>query len=124
MFLLLMLVAAGSGSYFYYEKQTARAKEEEVITAGENQELIYGEITDIVGNEMKLALVDYGEKNGRADYTKTGEERSYQILVGTEVETKLGAITTFSRLAGGDVVELLLEKDEADGCILKMWIVG
>lgn len=122
-FLMMLCAAAGATGYFYREKQTAQAEEEQVMTVGENQEILYGEITDIVGNEMKLAMAEYGTAQGRASYTMTGEEREYQIPVGTEVETKLGAVTTFSRLASGDMVEMLVEKDGADGCILKIQIV-
>lgn len=56
-----------------------------------------------------------------ASYTETGESASYQIPVGTDVITQLGVTTTFSRLAAGDVIALLLE--EGTDNILKIWIV-
>jgi len=46
------------------------------------------------------------------------------IPVGTDVITKLGTTTTFARLATGDVVQMLMEKDGNDEVIVKMWIVG
>ena len=94
-----------------------------MLTAGENQRILFGQITDIVGNEMKLLPGEYKEENGRGFFTAGSGEIEYQIPVGTQVETKLGAVTTFSRLATGDVVEILLEEDGADGCILKMQIL-
>lgn len=55
-------------------------------------------------------------------YTETGEARSFEIPVGTQVITKLGVETTFSRLAAGNLIALLLEK-ETDN-ILKIWVVS
>lgn len=119
----LFVVAVVVCGYFYKEQKTALAQEENVLTAGENQRILFGQITDIVGNEMKLLPGEYKEENGRGFFTAGSGEIEYQIPVGTQVETKLGAVTTFSRLATGDVVEILLEEDGADGCILKMQIL-
>lgn len=57
-------------------------------------------------------------------YTETDETGQMQIPVGTEVETKLGTITTFSRLSNGDIIKMLLQKDDAGtNALLKIWIM-
>lgn len=55
-------------------------------------------------------------------YTETGEARSFEIPVGTQVITKLGVETTFSRLSAGNIIALLLEKGTDN--ILKIWVVS
>ena len=55
-------------------------------------------------------------------YTETGEARSFEIPVGTQVITKLGVETTFSRLSAGYIIALLLEKGTDN--ILKIWVVS
>ena len=58
-------------------------------------------------------------------YNLTGEKAEYMIPVRTSVTTQLGAVTTFSRLAAGDYVKLLVEKDDkGNDVILQIWIVG
>ena len=58
-------------------------------------------------------------------YKLTGEKAEYMIPVKTSVTTQLGAVTTFSRLAAGDYVKLLLDKDEnGNAIIVQIWIVG
>lgn len=57
-----------------------------------------------------------------AAYTETGEARSFEIPVGTQVITKLGVETTFSRLSAGNIIALLLE--EGTDNILKIWVVS
>lgn len=57
-------------------------------------------------------------------YTETDETSQMQIPVGTEVETKLGTITTFSRLSNGDIIKMLLQKDDTGtNALLKIWIM-
>ena len=62
-----------------------------------------------------------GGQSGRSAYTETGETKSWQIPVGTDVITSLGVTTTFSRLSAGDVIAVLTE--EGTDNILKIWIV-
>jgi len=47
-------------------------------------------------------------------YVETGETVTVLIPVGTSVTTKLGTVTTFSRLAAGDVIEMVVE-EQSDG---------
>lgn len=57
-------------------------------------------------------------------YTETDETGQMQIPVGTEVETKLGTITTFSRLSNGDIIKMLLQKDDTGtNALIKIWIM-
>ena len=60
-------------------------------------------------------------KTNRESYEDTGDTASYQIPVGTDVITKLGAVTTFTHLDAGDVIAILTSAD--DDTILKIWIV-
>lgn len=57
-----------------------------------------------------------------AAYTLTGETKSLEVPVGTQVITKLGVATTFSRLSSGNIIAVLLE--EGTDNILKIWIVS
>lgn len=57
-------------------------------------------------------------------YTLTGEEETTLIPVGTTVTTQLGTTTTFSRLAAGDMVKIMMEKDEnGKDVIVGIWMV-
>lgn len=57
-------------------------------------------------------------------YSETDVTGQMQIPVGTEVETKLGTITTFSRLSNGDIIKMLLQKDDTGSNeLMKIWIV-
>lgn len=52
---------------------------------------------------------------------EVSETAAYRIPVGTNVVTKLGAVTTFSHLEEGDTIAILIE--EKSGGILKIWMV-
>lgn len=57
-------------------------------------------------------------------YSETDVTGQIQIPVGTEVETKLGTVTTFSRLSNGDIIKILLQKDDTGSSeLMKIWIV-
>ncbi len=57
-------------------------------------------------------------------YIETDATGQMQIPVGTEVETKLGTITTFSRLSNGDIIKMLLQRDNTGNkTLMKIWIV-
>lgn len=57
-------------------------------------------------------------------YEATGESETMLIPVGTAVYTASGSKTTFSRLATGDVLELLLEaKENGEEEIIQVQIV-
>lgn len=45
----------------------------------------------------------------RTTYTETGETREYQVPVGTDVTTMLGATTTFAKLKTGNVIGIVTE---------------
>ena len=73
-----------------------------------------------------------GRGNGKI--TDTGEGQSTDILesesittyipVGTAVTTKLGTVTTFSRLAVGDYVAFITEADGDEEMIMAVYIIG
>lgn len=74
---------------------------------------------------------DSGERRGApaqnaaiVTYRETDRTGVMLIPVGTEVETKLGTVTTFSRLSNGDIIKMLLQKDDAgEKALIKLWIV-
>ena len=53
-----------------------------------------------------------------------GQEQTTLIPVGTDVITRLGATVTFSRLATGDNVALIMEEDEGQKVIVKVYILN
>ena len=83
-----------------------------------------------VPNEIKA----YADDNGgmlltgffavRDDAVKQEEETvTVQIPVGTPVTTRLGTETTFSRLAVGDNIKMLVQEEDGEQVILEVWIV-
>ena len=81
---------------------------------------------EMPAGEMPTGEIPTEETSESSDvtYTALDEERTMVIPVGTEVVTKLGTVTTFSRLASGDVMKILTEKSGDEDVILKIWIVG
>lgn len=57
-------------------------------------------------------------------YELTDETVTVQIPVGTTVTTRLGTETTFSRLAAGDRVALVMEEDGDGQVIAAVYIIG
>lgn len=56
---------------------------------------------------------------------RVGEESvTTYIPVGTDVTTKLGTVTTFSRLSAGDCVAIVTEKDGDSQIIMAVYIIG
>lgn len=161
--LLLLLIAAG-GIYYNHDKKMKEQQQEQNtgLQAAENQELLYGKIESIKGNEVTYQVLEvsgsgetppmtgerptmpengevsrFGERpsvtdNGKAQgempqrglsYKETNEMVTMLIPVGTEVTTKLGATTTFSRLSAGDVIAILMEEDEGEQQIVAIQII-
>lgn len=54
---------------------------------------------------------------------KEEETVTVQIPVGTKVTTRLGTVTTFSRLAAEDSIKMLVQEEEGKQVILEIWIV-
>ena len=77
---------------------------------GERQDNITGNVQSFVYNGIS--------------YQIGNEQVTTYIPVGTEVTTKLGTVTTFSRLAAGDYVALVMEKDGDREIIVAVYIVG
>ena len=88
---------------------------EEEIVLESNQALKQVKIQAIYGNEINGTLIE-GD-------TESQELQTWVIPVGTEVATKLGTTTTFSRLANGDQIQLLTQTlEDGSETILKVWI--
>ena len=49
--------------------------------------------------------------SNETQYTETGETKSYEIPVGTEVITKTGTETTFARLSVDNTLAIVVKKD-------------
>lgn len=56
-------------------------------------------------------------------YIVSEETQTLLIPVGTDVVTKLGNTTTFSRLANGDIIKMILETDGETQTIMKVYMV-
>ena len=133
---ITILVITGLLYWYKQIKETeSEVESSENIEVGTNQELVLGQITVINGNEMTFDLVEEAENSETTSdpltstevsvtYIVLDEERTMVIPVGTDVVTKLGTVTTFSRLASGDVLKILTEKSGDEDVILKIWIVG
>lgn len=93
----------GSGENGGGERRNKTAQDEEMTSAG--------------GDQMENAP-------SVMTYTETGVTGHMQIPVGTEVETKLGTVTTFSRLSNGDIIRMFLQEDDTGNKVLmKIWIM-
>ena len=62
-----------------------------------------------------------GNRGEKQEETK--ETVTVQISVGTPVTTRLGTETTFSRLAAGDNIKMLVQEEDGEQVILEIWIV-
>lgn len=136
------------GKAFFAEEQENTVK----VTASAGQEIQYARLTSVKGNEITYTLaqaMEAGEEGpggdpsefaafGRATqrggsdtftyngvtYRLTDQTFTVQIPVGTDVTTKLGTITTFSRLAAGDCVALVTEESGDVQIITAVYIIG
>jgi hypothetical protein len=114
--LLILVVIALGAAYWYYDstiKAKAETQTEELPELEAGQEYIYVRITSILGNEMTGTIYE--------DEEPTDNQQTWTIPVGTDVVTKLGTTTSFSRLASGDYIRMLMQDGED---ILKIWIVN
>ena len=104
-------------------QQTERGTRQPVSDETASGETVSGEMP---AGEMPTGEIPTEETSESSDvtYTALDEERTMVIPVGTEVVTKLGTVTTFSRLASGDIMKILTEKSDDEDIILKIWIVG
>lgn len=65
------------------------------------------------------------QQESAVTYAETTETGQLLIPVGTEVITKLGTSTTFSRLSNGDIIGMVLQKDgSGNEVVMKIKIVG
>ena len=76
------------------------------------------------GNKANNATVADRFTYDGAIYRVGDETVTAYIPVGTDVTTKLGTVTTFSRLAAEDYVALVMEKDGDEEIIMAVYIVG
>ena len=74
--------------------------------------------TDREASEVSMFIYD------GTTYRVGNDQVTALIPVGTEVTTKLGTVTTFSRLAAEDCIALVMEKDGETDVIVAVYIVG
>lgn len=116
---LLLLLAAAAGIFYCQKRQQAEEENpnaEETITLEKDQSWLYLEIEEITGNEIQAVKVSDNAPEAE------GALQTYTIPVGTDVVTKLGSVTTFSRLAAGDTIHCLMQEEDGEAVILKIWI--
>lgn len=117
--LCLIVIAVVTGIYLYSVRKNQSELAASLIDTSEqvilleNQRVEKLKIKAIYGNEIYANTVD----------SDSQDQQIWQIPVGTDVVTKLGTITTFSRLANGDVIDVLLWiDDDGNEIIQKVWI--
>lgn len=93
-----------------------------------SQEYIYAYITALEGNEVTYVEVEESVieamQEEKEETEMSGETVTTYIPVGTIVHTADGAETTFSRLAAGDIVKILVETDDGgEAVIVEIWMV-
>lgn len=116
LFVIFVIVILGLVGYRVYQgkKQAQEAAKQEMVLE-ENQYFTYVAIQKMLGNEMIGAMIENGQQ--------AQEQCTWLIPVGTDVETKLGTITTFARLAAGDQIKMLMETTgNGTDEIIKIWI--
>ena len=96
------------------------------VTAQSGQEIVYATLTEVKGNEITYMVQEeaFGIHEGPGAYEEEGQEQTTLIPVGTDVITRLGATVTFSRLATGENVALIMEEDEGQKVIVKVYILN
>lgn len=116
--LIAMVAVVGIYLYSVHKNQNQLAvnltdtSEQVILLEGQRVEKL--KIKAIYGNEIYVNI---------AETDTSQEQQIWQIPVGTDVVTKLGTITTFSRLANGDVIDALIQTDDnGNETIQKVWI--
>ena len=99
--ILILLGAAGGYAFKQYREKKAAEESYDPKQPAEGESAFYARVLSVYGNEVTYEREDTGE-----------EVRGY-IPVGTSVTTQLGASATFSRLAEGD--RLLIIVNDASG---------
>ncbi|TCL60956.1 hypothetical protein EDD76_10153 [Kineothrix alysoides] len=105
---VILLIGVVCFTGFTMTAKSASQSNQVQITAGKNEELIYARLMSVIGNDITCTL------------TESGEEKEYEIPVGTDVITRLGTVTTFSKLSEGNNVAILLEK--GTDIVKSVWI--
>lgn len=116
----MAVIAAAAVIFLYLGQKKHSALDESVINTSEQVLLLEGQrieklkIKAIYGNEICVNSVENADLQ---------EDKIWQIPVGTDVITKLGTTTTFSRLANADVIDVLIQADDnGNETIQKVWI--
>lgn len=85
----------------------------------------FGQMGSNRNNANAVSAVDTNIFTYEDTVYRVGEESvTTYIPVGTDVTTKLGTVTTFSRLSTGDCVAIVTEEDEDTQIIMAVYIIG
>ncbi|MED9904487.1 MAG: hypothetical protein UFG06_09920 [Lachnospiraceae bacterium] len=116
LFWALLIAAIGVTAYSVVRKEKNSVQENVVtVKAEDGEKIIYATLYTVRGNEITY----YPQENENTD---TGQAVQTSLIpVGTPVTTRLGTVTTFSRLAAGDNVALVT--DEENGEIEAVYII-
>lgn len=106
----VVLSAVCFASFLIICHNTAQASSESTVSiaAGKNEEIVYGKLTSVIGNDVVCTVTD------------TQQTEEYRIPVGTDVTTKLGTVTTFAKLSAGNEVAIALQK--GSDTVTAVWI--
>ena len=75
-------------------------------------------------SEADQQSIGRGSGKEQVKETESTESVTTYIPVGTRIITKLGTVTTFSRLAAGDYVAFVMEQEGNEEIIMAVYIVG
>lgn len=96
------------------------------MSGGQGPDTGSGQMPDMSGGQRpgrgSEKTTDKGEEQ-RSDISESESITTY-IPVGTAVTTKLGTVTTFSRLTAGDYVAFITEADGDEEIIMAVYIIG
>jgi hypothetical protein len=115
------------GIWFFVWGRDLLFAEEEVsvkVLADASQSVVYARLDSVYGNEITYTVVNPVSEEENVSYalsTETGED---MIPVGTEVTTRLGTVSTFSRLRAGDYVALIMDQDGNEQVIAAVYVIG
>lgn len=129
----IVVLALVGGAIFLAKEAVA---EESEMQLGENQRYVYAYISEIEGNEITYAVfeesvvTEMGEmpergQNSPQEDRMTGTEQITTLIpVGTRVHTQADTVTTFQRLATGDMIKMIIETTEdGEEVITEIWMM-
>ena len=123
---LAVLLLGGAVIWYVFRGRNIRPQAEQTkveVTAQPGQEILYTNLTSVRGNEIQYTKrISDGSSARDGKMPEDAETCTALIPVGTQVITRLGTAVTFSRLAAGDHVALIMEESGGESVIVKVYI--